>query len=155
MQELFNTAVAGIFVVIFGLFFIFIGGKISKEYGIYLPLVIVFIGIIYVILGNLGLVPYFPEPSPTDPENKICPFCKETIKFKATVCKFCGRELPDEKTEQEKRQEERKNQQNDALREIFLTSEDDRTKEEQQEEWWAVYWGSCFDNWWIILNKMK
>ncbi len=29
------------------------------------------------------------------PETKVCPFCAETIKYAAKVCRFCGRELPD------------------------------------------------------------
>jgi hypothetical protein len=34
-------------------------------------------------------------PAKTDEgETKVCPFCAETIKQAARVCRFCGRELP-------------------------------------------------------------
>lgn len=29
-----------------------------------------------------------------EPEFKICPFCAEEVKFKAVVCKHCGKDLP-------------------------------------------------------------
>ncbi len=29
-----------------------------------------------------------------DGQSKVCPFCAETIKEAARVCRFCGRELP-------------------------------------------------------------
>ena len=28
------------------------------------------------------------------PEEKICPFCAETIKYKALICKHCGKDQP-------------------------------------------------------------
>ena len=34
-----------------------------------------------------------PEPVP-EPEGKECPFCGETIRYKAKVCRFCQRTLP-------------------------------------------------------------
>lgn len=30
----------------------------------------------------------------SDPEEKTCPYCDEEIKFKAVVCKHCGRDQP-------------------------------------------------------------
>jgi hypothetical protein len=37
-----------------------------------------------------------PPSSASDGPTKVCPFCAETIKRAAKVCRFCGRELPAE-----------------------------------------------------------
>lgn len=37
-----------------------------------------------------------PERATTNTDSKTCPFCAETIKTAAVVCRFCNRELPKE-----------------------------------------------------------
>lgn len=34
-----------------------------------------------------------PEPALQTDDTKACPFCAETIKAKAVMCRFCGKEL--------------------------------------------------------------
>ncbi len=41
---------------------------------------------------HLGAV---PKPAPVEP-TKTCPYCAETIKTAAKVCRFCNHELPTE-----------------------------------------------------------
>lgn len=61
------------------------------------------------LFGPFGLlVAFFPkvETSPLSAsaeavreETRTCPFCAETIKYAANVCRFCNRELPEVESE--------------------------------------------------------
>ncbi|MDR3237081.1 MAG: hypothetical protein LBT84_01095 [Spirochaetia bacterium] len=42
---------------------------------------------------NSSLHPDNIQSSPTTNDTKICPYCAETIKKKATICRFCGKPI--------------------------------------------------------------
>lgn len=45
------------------------------------------------LLGPLAFLMFFVS-SVSGAENRKCPFCAEFVKFEATVCKHCRRDLP-------------------------------------------------------------
>ena len=45
------------------------------------------------LLGPIGLLMAFAA-GPAGKAHRTCPFCAETVKREALVCRFCGRDLP-------------------------------------------------------------
>ena len=52
--------------------------------------------ILCMFIPLLAIIPFFLSPVPAEGKYAICPYCRETIKWDATVCKHCKRELSDE-----------------------------------------------------------
>ena len=75
------------FVVLLWLVFAFVGLTIGTTRG-HSTLVSAAAG---VLLGPLGWVLLWIIPSG---KLRVCPYCAEIIKEEATVCRFCGRDIP-------------------------------------------------------------